>query len=224
MSDVKKKRARTSSSSSTDGENPKFQLAQAINTIRKSQDTFKKSVDAWTTVNDEIFSNLELKLLTKQKDLEALELEFQNRKRQRKIDMEAELRENGYASVVKILEDRKEVAVPIEKWNALNQAYEDLKATHNKTLQEALAEERHRSEKDMKALKKQLDLEHATVAAQSNAKIEQQAQQLKVLESTIHSLKSDIEAQRILTKEIAQAANSRGPSVLYERPVGGRHE
>jgi hypothetical protein len=224
MSDEKKrKRARTSAS--TSDENPKLQLAQAINAIKKNQESFKKSVDSWTTVNDDIFTNLELKLQAKTKELEQLEVDYTNKKRQKKIEIDAEVRESGYAAVQKILEDRKEVAVPIEKWNALNKNYEELKSSHTKNLQDAVSEERARNEKDMKALKKQSDLEHATIMAQSNAKIDQQAQQLKVLEATIQSLKQDIDAQRNLTREIAVAANSGSrPNVMYERPVTGRHE
>lgn len=224
---AKRKRASESSGSSgakTKTENPKLQFVQAITTVKKQMEGFKKSVDQWNTVNDDIFTNLELKLEQKQRELAELDTEFTNTKRQRKIETEQELRELGYAAVAKLLADRKEIAVSEERWQDLNKQFNELRTNHEAKVAAAVAEERAIGEKNIKSLERSLKLEHTATMAQAQARMEQQAQQIKVLEQSIASLKADIEAQRQLTKDIANAANRPAPVYTMRDRDRGSHE
>src|SRR5688572_9286963 len=101
-------RKRKSPSSSTaaaesSSENPHYALAQSITNIRKGQEQFRKAVDATHTLIEDTFTNLQLKLETKEREAAENERVVENTKRQRRIDMEQELKEFGYDAVKKIL-------------------------------------------------------------------------------------------------------------------------
>ena len=125
--------------------------------------------------------------------------------------MEQQLQELGYAAVKKLLDDRKEIAVSSEAYETLKEAYNELRANHKAALQATVSEERARAEHEAKITRHSQELEHLAHVAKMNAQNEQLREQVKFLEETIASLKSDLADQRQLTRHVAEAGR---PSAL----------
>jgi hypothetical protein len=205
---------------------PKLQLVQSITALRKSQEGFKAAVDSSKSLIDDIFTGLDIKINAKQRESQDIAVDVENTKKQRKIEMEQQLQELGHAAVKKILEDRKEIAVSAESYEMLKNNYEELKLSKRDDIDAAISAERSSHAAEIKAMKRNQELEHQAIIAKASAQNEQQREQIKVLEATIASLKSDMEAQRQLTRQVAEAA-SRAPSMMYDsRPAdsGGRRK
>ena len=71
--------------------------------------------------------------------------------------------------------------------------------------------EQEKYERERKTFEKTLGLEHDAIMAKQEAKITQLNDHIKVLETTIVALKADIEAQRNLTKAVAESSRPQQP-------------
>jgi hypothetical protein len=192
MAEGKGTRKRKASSAVDEDRNPQLALAQSITAIRKSQDAFKKAVEQCGTLIDGVFSDIDVKMKTKHTELAELDLEFENRRKQRKIDLDQEIQEQGLAAAKKLLAERGQKAINEEEYGNLVGEHSDLKAKFDQKLAEGLKAERERLNAEEQAFKKVVELEQKSHLAKYTAQIEQQKQQIGVLESTIVSLKGDM--------------------------------
>jgi hypothetical protein len=215
-SSTRKRKAPSSSNSDLD---PKLALATAITGIKKSQDAFAKSVAQYKELEDKTFTELEIKLTAKRQDLDELDTTYNNRKKQRKLDLEHDLKEQGLIAAKKILEERGDLAVSKESYETLQRDHAALKAKFDDTSKSAIAEEKAKINEANKNWQRTVQLEYESKMAAANAENNQQKKQISVLSETIASLKEDMAAQRQLTKDVA---NSFKPTVVHDTGSRGR--
>jgi len=182
-------------------------LTKALQGVSKAQDGFSKSVSALETLLNETFNDLETRLQAKQRELDELQLRYEQEEKNRKIEVDQRVREHGYDAAKLILLDRKEVAVREADWRQLQDDYAQLRANKEKELRDAIAKEQERSKVQSDAWAETLRLQKQAEVAKVEAQLETQVQHIEVLKATIQALKVDLDEQRKLTKDVAQAAS-----------------
>ena len=195
--------------------NDQVALIKAVGTIKKSIDTFEKSVEECKKLVEEKLEDLELHTSLKRKAIDELEQEYEQKKKSRRIDLEQDIRAFGYTEALKILKERKESPIPEEDLAKLKAELQSIKQDHQNVLNETIAQEKAKHQKEMKHFTETSDLRHQTEMAKREALIHQLQDHIKVLETTIVSQKEDIDKQRELTKSVAESAR---PQPQYFHP------
>jgi len=211
---------RSTAVAATSSNNVSLALTKALQGVTKAEEGFNKSVGKLSELLTETFSDLETRIESKQKELDDLKLRFEQEEKNRKIEVDQNVREYAYDAAKKILADRKEVAVREEDYEQLREDYSELRATKEQEIRDAVSAERKRNDQHNDALKRTLELQKQAEVAQVEAKLETQIQHIDVLKSTIEALKSDLDEQRKLTKDVAQAAAKQMP--VYMPQQSGR--
>lgn len=186
-------------------------LTKAIQSVTKNQDSFSKSVTKLSQLLEETLSDLETKLSQKNKEIEELSLKYQQEEKNRKIEVDQQIKEYGYESVKSLLAERKEISVREDEYKKLMDDFTQLKASKEKEIKDTILHERKKNEQYNENLKKTLELQKQAEVAQVQARLETQTQHIEVLKSTIKDLKSDLDEQRKLTKDVAQASVKQMP-------------
>ena len=110
-----------------DTSNPHIAFTKAIDTITKSEESFKKSVAELQGLLSETFTDLEMKLKAKSDELKELEQRYLQQEKNSKIEVDLNVKEHGYQAALIILEQRDEMAVLKTVYKDLNTSYEGLK-------------------------------------------------------------------------------------------------
>jgi hypothetical protein len=185
-------------------------FTKSIQNVTKSQESFNKSVEGLGCLISDTFSELELKLCVKQKELIELDEKFAYDERSRKLEVDLNVKEHGYDAALKELGERGEVAVSDAGYKELKRLYEDLKTSREKEVKIAITREQERNAEHVSVLKQTLELKNQAEVAKVQAQLESQVNQIKVLESSIERLARDLDEQRKLTKDVAMAASKQG--------------
>lgn len=208
MSDEKSaKRARvTKEPKSSPSE--RLSLATAIASITRKGDEWVAALEAFKTLRENIIQNLETEISTLQRSKEETEALFEQTKRARQIEMDQDLSEYGYQQALKILSDRKEVAVSQDQLQSLQQELSTLKAKDSSELKTAVENEQKAAAKAFAFEKRALQLQHEKEVAQLTA-------QNEALISSVENLKRDVEKAQVrleqaqdLTRHVAEAAKA----------------
>jgi hypothetical protein len=202
----------------TSSNNPTLALTKALQGVNKSEESFTKSVDKLKELLTDTFSDLETKLEAKQKELDDLKLRYEQEEKNRKIEVDQNIREYSYDAAKRILSARDEVAVRSEDYENLKEDYAELRAKKDQEVKDAVSAERKRNDQHNEAMKRTLELQKQAEVAKVEAQLETQIQHIDVLKSTIENLKSDLNEQRKLTKDVAQAASHRQPAIYAQQP------
>lgn len=184
-------------------------LVKAIKKVTKTQQDFMKHVEAFQELRDELFNDLELKLEEKRYELKKLETHYEQQEQNRKVEVDLAVKEHGYNEAKKILEGRNEVAVIEEDYELLKTNYADLKRTKDQEVKKAVEAEQKRSERMMERYRETLDLQKKAELAKKDAELETQKKHISVLEDQIQGLKANLDAERQMIKEVAQAGASK---------------
>lgn len=203
--------------------NTSLALVKALQGVTKSEDNFTKSVEKLNELLTETFSDLETRLKSKQQELQDLQLKFEQEEKNRKIEVDQTIREHGYEAAKEILQDRDEVAVKRVDYEQLREDYAQLRATKEQDIKDAVSTERKRNEQHNTALQKTLELQKQAEVAKVEAQLETQVQHIQVLKDTIENLKSDLNEQRKLTKDVAQASSKASQMPIWaQQPQSSR--
>jgi hypothetical protein len=216
-------RRRTTIKASTDPQACVLAFTKAIQGVTKSQDNFSKNVEGLESLIAETFSELELKLDAKQKELSSLEERFTHDERSKKLEVDLNVREHGYEAATRILEERGEVAVPKITNDELKRMYEELKATRDSEIESAVEREQERNNKHVVIIKQTLELKNQAEVATVQAQLESQVVQIQVLNKTIDRITHDLDAQRSLTKDVAMASAKQMPMYVPHNSGSGRN-
>jgi hypothetical protein len=184
-----------------DHENVAVQLTKSIQNIGKQQDGFKKAVDQF----NELFTDVELRIQAKQKELTNLDEHFLREKKNKEIDLSQSIRQFGYDEAVRILAERKQQAVSMEEFSKLQKDYANLVSGQDRAVAEAVAKEEETSRRNLEHAMHTAKLEYEMKQAKESAENKQLQQQIQILNNQVDSLRGEIEAQRVLTKDVASA-------------------
>lgn len=205
---------KTTSKTSTDPQSVAINFTKAIQDITKAQETFGKNVETLNDVINNTFSEIELKLGAKQKELNDLEEKLANEERKRKLELDLSLKEYGYKSALEIISERGEVAVPSVSYNELQKMYDDLKQCKDNDVKRAVKNEQDRNSEHIKILTQTLELKNQAEVAKVQAQLETQVNQIQLLEKTIERITNDLDEQRKLTKDVALASSKQVPMYI----------
>lgn len=198
---------RTTARHSIDPQTITLNFTKAIQGVTKAQDSFGKNVEGLKELISGTFNELELKLNSKQKELNDLEEKFSHNERSRKLEVDLNIKEHGYEAALDILKERGEVAVPEVTYEELKRMYSDLKASRDSDIDSVVKREQERNNKHIAVIKQTLELQNKAEVAKIQAQLEAQVKQVEVLQSTIERLTKDLDEQRKLTKDVAMASS-----------------
>lgn len=181
-------------------------LTKAIVTIQKNQVSFAKSVDDAKHLIEEYLQDLELRASEKRDEMKKLDAMYEEERRSKKIRIDQDLQAYGYAEALKVLAERKEVAISQDELTRLKNELETMKRDKAKEVAELVRVEREKHESALKTFQTTNDLKHAAEIATQTASNKQLQGHIAVLEKQIQSLQDDVNKQRQLTKDVAESA------------------
>lgn len=215
------------SGSVANGDDVAFQMTKALQTISKQQESFRKAVEQF----QEIERDVEMRIQSvkkrmddqgalRNKEMEELDGELERQRKRKRLDIEQDIREFGMEQVNRLLLDRSQVAVPLEELEQLKHEVQTLRQQKSEmtSLANTTAAEKYNNE--LKLRTETLQLRQQAELAAVNARADQQKNQIKLLEETIAALRHELEQQRVLTREIAYAQNSRP---MIQQPAGNNN-
>jgi chromosome segregation ATPase len=202
------KRTRTSAASVANAEpkNDRLALASAISQIVNKGDAWVRAIDDFKELRQNLDQSLETDMQTKKRQREELDVEYEQCKRAKKIHMEQELSEFGYAAALKLLSERKEVAINEHELQQLRQRLSDLEKRGDTEVKKAVEEEKDRAKKTLAIETKTLQLQHDKEMAQLTSGQESLKQQLQSAKEEIQKAEERLNAQRDLCQKIAEAS------------------
>ena len=188
--------------------NSELELIKYTQQLVKTQDTFSKVMDEYKNF---IASQLQEQLTTigyNEQRLHDLEKQYEAMKKDKQVELDLYVKEFKRQSIDKFLEEFKERAVLVEDYQRLITDNEQLRQDASQSIDKAVAEERARNKQTQEYTKRTLELQKNAEVAKVTAQLETQKEQIQFLYDTIDSLKKDINAQRELTKDVANAAGA----------------
>lgn len=151
-----------------------------------------------------------------EKDFEEREYELEKDFEKKKYDMETDNKKtlddmqrkketDSYKFCVDYLKQKGEMPIKVSEWNEKNEKLENLISKHEESLRDLEENLTEKHERELKYELEKKDLTQKSELATLKAENDQKDKQIKVLESTIASLKTEINEQRALTKHVAEA-------------------
>jgi hypothetical protein len=218
-----RKRARTTTSSKAGGnvaaskKPSQFadKLTKAITAVAKAQEGFSKNVALLEELRETAFDELDNILTSKQQELDYLEEEYANQKRQRRLQVDMDIREHGLTESTRILAEQGKVPVVKEEYEALQARYEALVQSHDDTVRQAVEDADARNVKHIAIIKNTLELQKKAEVATVEAKFGAQQTQIQIYKDQIARLAEDLNAQRELTKDVAASAATSSSHGFY---------
>uniref|UniRef100_A0A6C0BPI0 Uncharacterized protein n=1 Tax=viral metagenome TaxID=1070528 RepID=A0A6C0BPI0_9ZZZZ len=184
-------------------------LSKKIDALTKAQENFGKAVEGCQSLITETLTDIELQINSKKRERDAIETEFEQKKKDLKISMDQELKAHGYEQARKILLERKEEPVTTVELQDLRSQLTTLKTEHQQALQKLTSELNKQHQMKLHQTQQTQELKHKAAVAELKAQLDQKAGEIRVLERTISDLKADLAEQRALTKSVAEAASAR---------------
>lgn len=190
--------------------NDRLLLASAINAMYSKFDApaMAKSIDDFKAIREEIKTGLldELQTLKRQKD--EAEEDFENMKRNKRIRMDQELAEHGYEAAKKLLQDRQETAISSTELDALRTKLTKLETTHQDEVKQAVETEKQKGAQHLSVEKRTLQLQHEKEVASLTSQVDALNKQLIMAKDELAKGEMRLEAQRELSKSIADACKT----------------
>lgn len=197
-------------------------VSTAIDKLTKIHETFASASTASTEAIQGLIQNyltdLTNQINLKRDELAYLEEDFANKRRAGEIDIDLNIKQYGRDAAIRILKESGEMPIGREDYEKLKTSYNSLLETKDSEIKAAVEAENKRSEKHVAILKQTLELKNRAEVATVEAKLEAQVQQIQLLNDTIAQMKDDLNEQRKLTKDVADASN-KGGQMYYPPPV-----
>jgi len=191
---------------STKNESDTLAFAKAINKLIQKQEDFAKVIQEMNDLKAETLTNIQLELKTKREELDNLDKQFGTQKKDLQIKIDQECREYAYQKATEILEEHGEIAVNEDEYNELKDSVDTVKEELEAEMEEKLNQEKAEAKKALNQALLNKNLEHKAEIANLTATVKQLTKERETFESTISNLKSEIAAQRELTKQVAEAS------------------
>lgn len=199
-------------------------LTKSIDSLNSVQESFNQNYDELTNYQNEEFNNMDYQLKLKNescyeqynqmvKEFKEKEFVLENEHKMKLYNLEKEFNENKdnfdrdltkhkFESARVVVEEENHVVVEQEEYDKL--------VGDKETYEASLADQKAKLEKDfhsqLNARLSTKDLEHKVASSDMKATIQQQTKDISRLESTIETLKQEIQAQRKLTESVAASS------------------
>jgi hypothetical protein len=199
-------------------------LTKSIDSLNNVQENFNQNFDELKNYQNEEFNNMDYQLKLKNescydqynmmvKEFKEKEFVLENEHKMKLYNLEKEFNENKdnfdrelakykFESARNVVENENFVVVEEEDYNKL--------LADKDNYEKSLGEQKAKLEKDfhsqLNARLSTKDLEHQVASSEMKATIQQQTKEITRLESTIETLKQEIQAQRKLTESVASSS------------------
>lgn len=197
---------RTSTTASTD--NPRLELAKALNLFGSKVDALDKAYEAIKAVTKDTLTEFDLEIEAKKTELDRLEEQDEHDRKRRKTEADLEIAEYRYEAATRILDERGEVAIPSQVLKELRERLAKITEERDADVAKAVAAEKSASQAALKAAVNNATLTHKAETAILNATNETQKTEIQNLRETIKNLQMEIAEQRKLTAQIAEAGRA----------------
>jgi len=174
--------------------------------IKEIDVKIKKKDEECYNKYSQLSKDFSLKVTNLQSSYEKKKYDLERQFQQTRDEMEREFQQNEYDKAVEVLDEKGEIAVVETEYNSLKKECDDLKKTMEKKEKEVLAINDAKWKKEMEIILRTKELEFQASSADMKAKIDQLNKEVSVLHSTIDTLKDEIQEQRNLTRNVAEAA------------------
>lgn len=175
------------------------QITKAVNELNAAT----KSVNELATAAEA----LTLQVANKEEAIAALEVEYNERKRQADVDLELTMKANTEKVVTTYLSTTSKVAIPSSEWTSLQKELTDVKANTEKTITTQVAAitetQRAQYENDIRFLQS----ENKAIAAENASKIGVLTDKNAFLEDQVTKLYLQLDAERAAGIERAKAGS-----------------
>ena len=224
---AKKAATKTTTKTTTKSKKPnQFEhiVSASIDRLSKNYESFMNNSNTYAEslkgLIDDYLSDLMNKINMRKEELAYLDEEFNNKKRTSEINLDLDIRKYGREKALEILKETGEIAVFETDYNRLNNDYQELLSKQKEEIKTAVDNEHQRNTKHVAVLKQTLELKNKAEVATVQAKLEAQVTQIELLSDTIKQMKDDLNEQRKLTKDVANASNK--AQMFY--PPHGSHQ
>jgi hypothetical protein len=199
-------------------------LTKSIDSLNSVQENFNQNYEELKNYQNEEFNNMDYQLKLKNescyeqynqlvKEFKEKEFVLENEHKMKLYNLEKEFNKNKdnfdrdlakykFESARVVVEGENFVVVEKEEYGKL--------VGDKETYETSLADQKAKLEKDyhsqLNARLATKDLEHKVASSDMNATIQQQTKEISRLESTIETLKQEIQAQRKLTESVAASS------------------
>lgn len=194
-------------------------VSASIDKLSKNYETFMNNSvsygDSLKKLIDEYLNDLMIKINLKKEELAYLSEEYDNKKRTLEINLDLDIKKYGRDKALEILEETGEIAVCEDEYNKLKDDYRNLLLKQKDEIESAVSFEHQRNTKSNAVLKQTLELKNKAEVATVEAKLEAQLTQIEILNDTIKQMREDLNEQRKLTKDVANASNK---AQMYYNP------
>lgn len=209
--------AATASGNSAESTSERLELAKAISNLSSKADGFIKAVESFQQFNADKLTQLDLDIASRKAELQDIRDRIAYDIKNGKIEVDQTLKEYKREGAVKILTELNEVVILEEKWTQLNEELKVLRAGYEGAVAEVRKEEASKKAEAIAQITKNHDLKNKADLAELVALNKQQEREITNLRATIQELRSDITAQRQLTREVAEASGKGGGG--YYHPI-----
>ena len=186
----------------------RLELVRCIGEWTKAKRDFVEASKRFSDFEQDALTVLDQKLEEKRAQLAELELDFQTQKKNSEIAVKQSLAEFKREGAIAILKDTKEVPIDAAQLESMRAAIEAHKAELEQALTTAVAREQADAKKQLSAALHSKDLEHKAAVAKLEAKVEQQEHEITALKEQVLAYSKEVEKQRELTKQVAEAARA----------------
>jgi len=131
-------------------------LAKSITALSKVQDKFADGVSALAELRVGAIDELEHLLTVKETELEFLEQEFENQKRQRRLQVDMDIQEYGLQKCVTILGAQNKLPVDKTEFETLQRLYKELQESHEESVRRAVHDANEHNKQQLEAMWKSL--------------------------------------------------------------------
>lgn len=194
-------------------------VSASIDKLSKNCETFMNNSisygDSLKKLIDEYLNDLMIKINLKKEELAYLREEYDNKRRTLEINLDLDIKKYGRDKALEILEESGEIAVCEDEYNKLKDDYRNLLLKQKDEIESAVSFEHQRNTKSNAVLKQTLELKNKAEVATVEAKLEAQLTQIEILNDTIKQMREDLNEQRKLTKDVANASNK---AQMYYNP------
>lgn len=192
----------------------RLEFAKAITNLTSKQSAFADAVKALQEFNTDTLKKYDLEIESKKIDLEEIEKNIKKIKKDAEIEADQYIAEYRYDAVKSILKDRNERPIDIDEFNRLNKEINELVSKHEQELIDLKTKEKESSKKALNAALKNMELSHKAEIATLTAENAQMEHEIKNLKEVIDNLRTELSAQRQLTKDVAEASRNNQPSYI----------
>uniref|UniRef100_A0A6C0BPH2 Uncharacterized protein n=1 Tax=viral metagenome TaxID=1070528 RepID=A0A6C0BPH2_9ZZZZ len=199
---------KTKSTSTTSTDNPRLELAKALNQFATKVDALEKAYEGIKTVTKDTLTEFDLEIEAKKQELDRLEEQDSHDRKRRKTEADLEIAEHRYNSAVKILEERNEVSIPSTVLEEMKQRLQTLTSQRESEMEKLATAEKAKAKKALDAAISNCQLKQKAETAVLEATNQTQLKEIESLKGQIESLKNEVAEQRNLTARVAESTRN----------------